>query len=354
MNATYSNRLSRRLLQSVFKNQWVVPRKPSPVAHGVFKFVENVIARPRPKSQTVDRPIFIMSLPRSGSSMLQDLLSAHDGLGYITNMMHLFWPCHCGADMVRRWLNLNVEGERFLKDSVMVQGGTPSDPVAAWNDWYDQDPDNLEFQPTTPEMLGEERIRRMQLQIQKLLWCFRSSGDVRFLCKNPGLIAYMELTAKLFPDAKFIYLIRDPRKNANSMRKLYRLCEEQRANISWKPPELVPYPRFPRLGEYISTYGADSLETTARLWRDASIAMKPWEDSPQVHTIRFEDLLASPQEKISEIMNFCELSPEGAENDTFRERLGKVGVVSHRNPSYDGFERIEEICSDEMKRWGYA
>ena len=354
MNARFSNSLSRLLFRSAFESQWILPRPPSAAVRGFFSLYEKLAARPAPPKGPVDRPIFIISLPRSGSSMLQDLLSAHDGLGYITNMMHIFWPCFCGAEMFRRRLGLDAEGERFLGDSVTVSGGTPADPLAAWNEWYNLDPSDLTFDPPSTKALGLPAIEAMQRDIRKILWCFNPHGGVRFLSKNPGLMPYMQLTADLFPDARFIYLIRDPRQNANSMLKLYRRSEEQRAHLPRNPPPLIPYPRLPNLGNYVETYGPESLETTARLWRDSVQFMAPWQNSPQVHTVRYEDILASPANEISNILRFCELDDAGADNPTFKQRLADVGTVHHTNPTYGGYDRIQEICVEEMTHFRYT
>jgi hypothetical protein len=354
MNATYSNRLSRLLFRSAFETQWILPRPIPPAIRRFFTLYEKTFVHPNIEPIRIDRPIFIISLPRSGSSMLQDLLSAHEQTGYITNMMHLFWPCFCGAEMFRRRLRLNAEGERFLNDSVMVNGETPADPLAAWDEWYNLDPQMLELAPRTPDTLSPRRVQQMRHDIRKVLWCFNPHGGARFLSKNPGLLPYIELTAQLFPDARFIYLVRDPRQNANSMLKLHRLSEEQRTHLPWNPPPIIPYPRLPNLGTYIEKYGADSLETTARLWRDSVRFIEPWQSSPQVHTVRYEDIVKNPASEMRSILRFCELDGRGTQNDAFQQRLAGVGTVRHTNPSYGGYERIQEICAQEMAHFNYA
>ena len=42
------------------------------------------------------------------------------------------------------------------------------------------------------------------------------------MIKSPGIIPYLPLVNELFPDAKFVHLVRDPRQCSNSMIKLTR------------------------------------------------------------------------------------------------------------------------------------
>lgn len=355
MAVQYQNGLSRRLFGSFFRNQWVIPRAPHPAVSRFLRWYERKIAKPDIGGIDVDRPIFVISLPRSGSSMLQDLLAAHDDTAYINNMMHLFWPDFCGAECLRRRLRLNVEGERFLGDSVTVAGDTPSDPVVSWADWYKLDLYDPRYVRRTPEQLGDARIRRMHEDIRKVLWCFKPGGGARFLSKNPGLLPHIDLTAALFPDARFIYLVRDPRPCANSMVKLYKKTERQRRRIGWARKALVPFPHLPRLDEYVQAYGPDSLETTARLWRDAADFMDPWISRlANMHVVKYENIIDQPAEQVENILRFCELNPAGAQNDVFQQRMERIGRVQHANTEYGGFDRIEKICKKQMKRLWYA
>lgn len=352
-NAKFNNLISRVLLKRLFDHQWIIPKKLSLTTRAALSLIENYIVKAKYDSIKIDRPIFIISLPRSGSSMLQDLLCTHRDAAYINNIMHIFSPHYCGAEYIRKQLKLDVVGERFLRDSVMVNATSPSDPVGVWNRWYSLDPELLDFEDLGPDNSGDLDVKGITDEIKRIIWCFHPLGDGRFILKNPGLMPYLDLTNHLFTDARFIYLVRDPRQNANSMLKLYNLCEEQRQLLPWQAPYIIPYPHLPGVKEAVETYGPDNLSTTATVWNCAANFMENWEPRDNVHLVRYEDILHAPKETIDLILEFCQLDPSGANNEAFSNKFSSIGVTNHRNPAYTGFDIIEDICHSQMSRLGY-
>jgi len=356
----YANLLSRLLMASVFENQWAFPVRRPGLPERFFAWYERHGMRIRIDAIAVDRPIFIISLPRSGSSMLQDLICAHPDVAYITNMMYMFPASPCASEFFRRKLHLNVHGERFLQDSVDVNAGSPADPVATWARWLKQDPFGVSAETCAIGDFTPAELDLIRNDIRRILWCFGGAGR-RFQCKTPALLPHIELLQAIFPDARFIYLLRDGRNNANSMLKLNRLCVEQlerirgrlgdRLQVDARP--FVPYPRLPRLPEYIAAYGADDIRTTASLWRDACLFME--DAKPRIrhlHEVRYEDIVARPAQAMEAIFGFCELRPPGAAETAYADRLSRVGVLRHMN-RYGNFDEVERICGDMLRHHRY-
>jgi len=356
----YANFQSWLLMRKVFQDQWVLPVRGRSLTHRGFRWYEKHCLRIRLDGIAIDRPVFIISLPRSGSSMLQDLLCAHPSAAYITNMMYMFPDCFCAADHFRKRLNLDVRGERFLQDSVEVGGGSPADPVGLWATWLKQDLFALDYCPSSIADYTPAEIAAIHDDIRRVLWCFGGS-DRRFLCKTPALLPHILLLRDLFPGARFIHLVRDARQNANSMLKLRRLCSEQWQRIHARRPDapelpdLVPYPHLPRLLELAGLYGVDDIRTTAHLWNDAMsfiAAARPQIPAEQFHEVRYEDIVARPQEELARIFRFLDLQEPDAACAAYQKRLSGVGRVHHQN-RYSGFETVEEICAPTLKHFGY-
>ncbi|PLX79295.1 MAG: hypothetical protein C0616_11590 [Desulfuromonas sp.] len=354
----YTNFLARLLLKNQFENQWIIPEPPAPLVNRMLRVIETYWLRVDTSDIRVDRPIFILSLPRCGSSMLQDIICTLPQVCYTTNIMHTFRDCFCAAEYLRKKFGFNVRGERFLKDSIEVDGGSPADSVGTWAEWFKQDPFETDFSRTSEIRLNDEDKENIREGIKRVIWSFGKEAT-RFECKTPALLPHARLLQEIFPDAKFIHLVRDARASANSLLKLHRLTNEQliairkRKGVPAPEAPFVPYPRLPKLQSLLDSYGPDDIRTTAHLWNEGVDFIRQTRSAlTNFHEVRYEDILADPDKEIFKLIDFCELPRPGTDNKKFRDKIGGVGVVHHKN-RYGDFSVIEEICRDNMQRFGY-
>jgi hypothetical protein len=302
----------------------------------------------------IDRPIFLLGVPRSGTSLLQDILCTHPQLAYITNTMHQFRRSFCAAEDLRKRLRLDFRGERYVGDGVEVRPGSANEGHAFLADWRAIDPFALDYVDVRVEDLSDAEVERVRSTIRKVIWCFGGSAT-RFFNKNPELMLYLDQLQRLFPGACFVHLVRDPRMCANSMLKLYRRHRVQEARVRKelrRPPTapFVPYPRVPRLAEYVRTYGADSVHTTARVWNDAvSLLNGARDEVVRLHELRYEDLVEDPRRELGRLLEFCEL-PDA---DQIWQAAARI-EDRRATHSYGDFELIERICGTAMRQYGYT
>jgi hypothetical protein len=359
----YPNLQSRLLLKRNFEQQSAVPsRKPGPLSERFLEWYERSVLKVDTSEIVVDRPIYLMGLPRSGTTMLQDLFCAHPDLAYITNAMHAFRKGFCAVEDLRKRFNLDFKGERFLKDGVEISPGSPNEGHLFFAEWAGVDVYSLEFADIKLENFSPEHIEAGRETLRRVIWCFshEDGKPKRFFNKNPGHITSFLSTCQMYPDAKIVHIIRDPRKCANSMLKLYRLNRAQEARLREKKGTkngnartFVPYPRIPKLTQYMELYGPDDIRTTANIWNDAITFVDERKQMVNhYYLIRYEDLLANPEEEMRKLFEFCELPEIADRNAEFWQKLSNVGVVKHKN-EYGDFGIIEEICGDNMRKYGY-
>lgn len=360
MNRTYNNYISKLLLQDVFENQFAIPDKPPFLVEFFLKIHEFIIdSLYKTEINNVDiiKPIFVISLPRSGSTILQDTLCSHSQVAYINNTMHQFRNCFCAADTLRKKMNLNVRGERYLKDSIEVDLGSPSEGLGFWGDWFHDDPFSLDYQPRSIKNFSDQDIANIYHAIRKVIWC--NGQGHRFFSKNPGLLPRLQFISELFPDAKIIHLIRDPRPTANSLVKLFNLNVEQLEKIRknqkktlYQHEYFIPYPRIPGLKQIIQEYGSDSIEATAHIWNESiNFVQQNLPKDMEVLEVRHEDILQDPENKLKMIFKFCEL-PWEEENQQLKNSLAKIGQINHKNV-YKDYGTIEEICKRNLQHYNY-
>jgi hypothetical protein len=356
----FANWQSRVFLKGMFERQYNVPEAPPWLLEQFLIAYERRVMRIDLAGLDVECPIFILGLPRSGSTMLQDLCCAHPEVGYFTNAMHQFLRCFCAAEVWRKWLRLDARGERYVGDSVEVSAGTPNEGLMFFGHWFGWDPHALRYTPRDPESFSPQEVAGIHDTIKRVLWCFRPHAR-RFFNKNPALIPDVAILNRVFPEARFVHLVRDPRNCANSLLKLYwadrrqlEFIRSQRRHGLYDDRPFIPYPRVPHLQEFVDEFGAADLRTTANIWREAVDLIDAYKGQfRHYYEVRFEDILASPQQEMDRLLAFCDLPPPAADNHLYWERFDKIGVTHHRN-QYEGFDVIESICRDQMARLGYS
>lgn len=214
-----------------------------------------------------DRPVFVVSSPRSGSTMLFEALAQAPDVHTIGGESHALIenipelsPVHNGLD-----------SNRLTEDSA-----TP-DVVQALR---------ARFQAALIDRHG----RRADL------------GRVRMLEKTPKNALRVPFLARVFPEAVFVYLYRDPRETIGSMIDAWNSGRFRTypSLPGWPGPpwSLLLTPGWRSLvGQPLGEIVASQWETTTRLLLDDLAAQPP----ERVHTVRYDTLLADPKAEIARL-----------------------------------------------------
>lgn len=147
-----------------------------------------------------DRPVFIVSPPRSGSSLLFETLAQSPGACTIGGESHGI-----------------IEGNTAFGMLGAAARGYPSNRLDALD--------------ASPEIIAALRQRFRQRAITREGQ--RITGRIRLLEKTPKNALRIPFFNRVFPDALFIYLYRDPRQVLASMME------------AWESGGFVSYPRLP-------------------------------------------------------------------------------------------------------------
>jgi hypothetical protein len=356
----YSNLASKVLLSRTWENQHIVPLEQPAPSRALMWFLSRTFLKARIADLSVRAPIFIVGTPRCGSTMMQELMSTHEHIAYFTATMDAFVDptVFRACEWVRDRMGLDVKGERYLKDSIIVNGSSPSEAMRFWGEALGLDPFSLKWTHKRIGDLTPAEVKKINQTLCYVIDCFRdrSGGKARFLNKSPALMTEVPLLQDLWPDAKFVHLVRDGRMVANSLLKLYRLQRDQDIKVNhplFKDQPFVPYPRVPGLAEAAATWGLEDVRTTATVW-DSAVKMvelfKPGLNN--FYEVRYEDVLRNPPEELRKIFEFCELGLPVANRKAYEEKVAKVGVLHHTN-KYGHFEVIEEIAGDSLRKYGY-
>lgn len=281
--------------------------------------------RPRLDSIDLRQPVYITGLPRAGSTILLRVLSGIPGVAThrYSDFPFLFTPYWHNRFLSRLGGKAGAAVERAHADGIQVTPGSPEAlEEILWMRFFPRVHD-----PAVSNVLGADVSQTAFPgyygdHLRKLLLV--RSGQ-RYLAKNNYAITRMRYIRKLFPDARFVLLVRDPAGHVASLMKQQQLFStryggdvrallrlrsmghfefgtERRAVNPDDPDGTKTVTDYWRNGQevmgwawywrMIYTFLSRLLETDNGL-RDATL------------TVRFEELCESPAETLSAIARHC-------------------------------------------------
>lgn len=216
-----------------------------------------------------DRPVFVVSPPRSGSSLFFETLAQS--------------PSAC-----------TIGGESHG----IIEGSTASGALGAAARGYDSN--RLNAADATPEIVAalRERFRKRAFDRNGL----QPAAPIRLLEKTPKNALRIPFLTEVFPDALFVYLYRDPREVLASMMEAWESggfrTYPQLPGWTGLPWSMVLTPGWRELiGKSLPQTVAAQWQTTTRILLD-DLERLP---SSRWCVARYDALLANPDAEIKRI-----------------------------------------------------
>jgi hypothetical protein len=304
---------------------------------------ESRLLRDRLDRQPITAPIWITGLARSGSTMLLELLASHPELAshryrdfpplltpYLWNRLLEFMP-----------LKTEAPTERAHHDGIMVTSDSPEAfEEPAWMAFFPDlhraaQPALLDARIDEPafEAFLRDHMRKLLLVRERPRYLAKANYD----STRHGYLL------KLFPDARFIVPIREPLWHVASLMKQHRLfCEAQtRYPAARRHLARAGHFEFGLDRQPIHCGNADATEEIRTLWQagcEAEGWALQWAElyglmakeietddalSNAILVVRYEDLVAMPQETLARIFAHAALKPGDALLCQADERLHK-------------------------------
>jgi hypothetical protein len=224
----------------------------------------------------LDRPVFILGAPRSGTTLLFETLAA-----------------------VPEFRTVGAEGHGILDGNPQLRPphGRPSNRLVA--------------RDATPEIAATIRAgfvcaaRSSEGELLLEEPAERRAGTLRLLEKTPRNALRVPFLRAIFPDARFIFLHRDPRDNVASLIEGWisrRFVSYELAGGEWSfllPPG------------WQSMLTATVAERAAFQWRAANeylLRDLPALPNDQWCAVRFDELIAEPARMVERLCRFCGVS----------------------------------------------
>ena len=258
----------------------------------------------------IQKPIFIVGVPRSGTTMFYRTLCLHPDLAWFSHEDLQFWiPKETQEKLKKKFTKMKENGEKIprTEEVLFVFGpnqrnfvkGTSKLPIEAETLWVNCF--GLEYITDISMNKKNEAIHAIQRVLEK-------DKKVRFLNKSPQNSMRIFALKKNFSDAKFINIARDPRAVIASMltrRELegsfetgIPLKNKNLSKISYLKQKFFPSTKY---FDAVKHYSNSYQEITANL-HDFSI-----HHPDNFINVFYEELIAEPEKLITKILEFCYL-----------------------------------------------
>lgn len=284
--------------------------------------------------ETLDRPIFIVGAARSGTSLLGNLLARHSSIAYWVEPKYIWrYRRPTAGDDVRTADEATPPVKQYIRSAFAR---------------YVAERDGTRFMDKTPSN------------------CFR--------------ISFMQ---EIFPEARFLHIVRDGRDVAFSARRKWRTPPKKEALwrrlTSWEIPlrdapfyaidfvrdvlgrQFMPErgftwgPQFPGIHDVRRTHSL--LKTCAIQWRESVRAAReglgslPPSDKIEV---RFEDLVAQPRKTMNGLLDSLELDDSGRLASQAAEIVNPEAAGRWESRDDGTLNQIQPLMQDELDMLGYV
>ena len=198
----------------------------------------------------VERPLFIIGHPRSGTSFFHGLMMGTDEMvGFRT--WQLFWPALVGRRVIRRFVALKTRfgTAEVMPQSVGHQMELDSYEVEEFLFWlrYSTALNTMGLlglaEDDFPEIEQPDRLAEpdRRAALDYLDGCFRrqmiDSGKSQIVAKMHFSTMRLQSLLEYYPDARFVYLLRDPLCTVPSYLSFMIKTMEARGNLDGVSPE---------------------------------------------------------------------------------------------------------------------
>ncbi len=309
-------------------------------SNSCLRLVQNLIYGGRlRRTQVTQQPLFIIGHWRSGTTMLHEMLSLDPRHTYPTTYQ-CFSPNHflLTEGMAQRWLGFLMP-ERRPMDNMATGWDRPQEdefalcnlgvPSPYWTIAFpNRPPQNPEYLDL--EGISEQAMRRWKQTLLRFLQVvtFKNPGK-RVILKSPTHTCRVKTLLEMFPDARFVHIVRDPYviypSTLNVWRSLYQTHGLQR-------------PTFQGLEEHV-------LETFLRM-HETLEKTRGLISPNRFFEVRYEDLVADPVSQMRTLYETLELGEFDNVLPLLEEYLGGVG--DYRVNKY---ELTDQERAEVQRRW---
>ena len=244
-------------------------------------------------------PVFIVGSPRSGTTLLYQLLMSAFKFSYIPNISNTWYMMPVAAASLGKRFNKpyssSFKSEHGFEEGIMA----PSEAGKIWNRWFPHEK-REGFNYTPSNYLPES----VQMKIYSFVANIENTFDAPFLTKNVKMSVRINALLEIFPDALFIHIQRNPVHSAASLLNIRR--QKKKSWWSVMPRE---YPSI-KLQPELEQVCQQVYYTELNIKKD----LQDIENS-RLHQVNYAKLCTNPVQKLQVIGKFLANNGLPADSD---------------------------------------
>ncbi len=293
-----------------------------PSAAAQFRMNKAAAPAARAKGPRFEKPVFIVAAPRSGSTLLFETLAANSA----------FWTLGGeGHAHVERIEALNPRARDFSSNRLTRDDASDENKEALLANYL------MGLRNTAKKMFSDVEA---------------APRTVRFLEKTPKNALRIPFFKAVFPDAKFIFLHREPRANISAIIEAWRsgrfVTYKELPGWNGPPWSLLLIPGWRELGE------CELGEIAMRQWRDTNAAILDDLDALPENdwcAVSYDDFLSDPG---AELMRLCTFAgvPFDAEMQKIVSRPLKASRYTLTPPDPQKWRKNEALIAPHLAAAG--
>ncbi|MGH9381476.1 MAG: sulfotransferase family protein [Thermoanaerobaculia bacterium] len=288
-------------------------------------------------TRPIDRPIFVIGMPRSGTTVLFEAFAARPDLAWLSQC-HEHWPGIPACAVLSRLTDLTPAMRRSVGRSDQRRPWLERlriGPVEAYEFWERYCGKKFRYDFLLDTEATAQEAASIRTRIATIL---RYQGKPRFAAKitGPGRIRYL---SSIFPDARFVHVVRDGRAVVHSLLKApFWQARSQNLEPAWQHGL-----DSTDVGDWRS-HGSSLVALTAVQWRRVVESIRA--EAAEVAADRYaettyERFVSNPHGVLDRMALACDLPPSHHEHHFVDRRLNL------RNMNYQWIEHFspEEVAT---------
>jgi hypothetical protein len=295
-----------------------------------FQMLGNLESRllgPWLKEVTVDKPIYICGLARAGTTVTLRILGKHPQVTAHRFMDQKMVYLPYTWDRFSSLLPISSPVERGNKDGIMNTNRSPTAiEEMLWMKFFDHLHDETRSNVLDGQVSNPTFEKFYCDHLKKLLL---SRGRSRYITKNNYNVTRLAYLQKIFPDVKFLIMIRNPVNHVASLIRQNRIFVDRGQQDPKRNASMLKRGHF-EFGEHRQCINTGNIEIVHEVWRlwQQEQPIRAWATywssiydfladqltNPSLAkaslVIKHEELCTSPGGTLDRIIAHMELSPE--------------------------------------------